>query len=227
MNVELDAAAATQPLPGSVGAMLAGDATGVAAAPVAHPATIAPAAPATSPATPPADGGPITPDETSGAKTPEEIEAYWRNRVSRKDAAHAAAERTLRDQIASLQAKPAATGSDGQPGSGDSEAVAALQRQLDEERAARIVDQRKGKYPALVAQGVSDETFASSNEADLAKMNALADDTAATGFMAPTAPRRSTTPPAAAKALHEKTKAELEADLRALSPAYAESLRQG
>jgi hypothetical protein len=167
---------------------------------------------------------PIEPDETSGAKTVEEVEAYWRNRVSKKDSAHAAAERALREENETLKRAPAAPSSASQSGTGqsgtESEAEASLRRQneelkrtLETEKSARVIDTRKAKYPFLVAQGVEDAVFASASEADLAKLNALANDEQPEGtFIAPTGPKRGQ--PTAPKPYSEKTKDELLADLR-------------
>lgn len=170
----------------------------------------------------PADDGtqPVTPDETSGAKTPEEIEAYWRNRVSKKDAGHAAAEKALREELETLRkaqaSSTASPASGGQSGTENGGEAADLRRQI-EERDRRIEQQqklfeRKGKYPLLAAQGLEDEVFVTASEASLAKLNALADDEPRGTLIAPTGPKRgSPTPP---KPMHEKSKEELLADLR-------------
>lgn len=165
-------------------------------------------------------------DAQSGAKTVDEVEAFWRNRVSRKDLGHAAAERTLRDEIETLkrvQAQTQASGSAaGQQGAdGD---VARLQKELADERSGRVIDQRKAKYPALVAQGVSDAIFSTADDASLAKLNALADDNADGGYIAPTAPRRAA--PVSEKPLHELSKAELLDRLKVASVSYEASLRE-
>lgn len=180
--------------------------------------------PATAPAVPPAGEDDDAAAQSPG-RTPEEIEAFWRNRVSKKDKAHLAAEQALRDEIASLTAQRAATPSSSTSGNDDPNAgrVADLQRQLEEERNARVVDQRKAKYPALAKQGVTDSIFASGDEATLARLNALADDNADGGFIAPTAPRRAA--PVASKPLNEKSKDELLADLKVASTHYEASLR--
>lgn len=172
--------------------------------------------------TPPADADDDA-TATSEGRTPEEIEAYWRNRVSKKDKAHQVAEQALRDQIVSLSATRSSANSQGTPGTGEDSDVAALRRELEEERQARVVDQRKAKYPALAGQGITDAIFATADEASLARLNALADDTADVGRIAPTAPRRGV--PAAQKPLKDKSKDELLADLRVASTAMEASLR--
>lgn len=165
---------------------------------------------------------PVAPDETSGAQTPEEIEAYWRNRVSKKDQAHAAAERALREELTTLRGQQAtataSSAASGQSGSA-SEAEAALRRQIEEtnkaletEKAARVIDQRKAKYPLLAQQGLEDAVFASASDASLARLNALADDEPRGTMIAPTGPKRGApTPP---KPYHEQTKDELLQSLR-------------
>lgn len=166
--------------------------------------------------------------DQSGGRTPEEIEAFWRNRVSNKDKAHAAAERALREEIASLKAQASqATRSSGQDGENSqvNAQVAALQKELETERQARIVDQRKAKYPALAAQAGSDDLFRISDEATLAKLNALADDNSGGGrtLIAPTNPQKSPPPPP--KALKDMSKDDALAVLRRLSDAEVASRR--
>ena len=165
------------------------------------------------------------PDAATTPRTAEEVDQFWRNRVAQKDRAHADAERALRAEIESLKSAPppaagnGATSSSGTQGQPDPR-ISELERQLTEEKAARLVDQRKAKYPHLAAQvGQADAIFASADEATLAKLNALADDSDGGGtLIAPTSPKRA--PATATKPLHEKSKEELEADLKAASPGY-------
>ncbi len=174
------------------------------------------ALPASAPATAPDPSAPVAPDEVSGAKTVEEVEAYWRNRVSRKDSAHSAAENALRDELAALrrQATTAPASDGGQQGNQQGGADAELRRQIEEtqrqlkaEQAARVIDQRKAKYPALAAAGTEDDVFATASEATLAKLNALADDEPKGTFIAPTGPKRGA--PAQPKTYAEMSKQEL------------------
>lgn len=200
------------------------------------PTTPAPTAPATDPAVPAAQDGGVAPasvgaapDAATSPKTPEEIDAFWRKRVSEKDKAHAAAEQALREELESLKRTPSAgaTSSNGQPGTAGQEdpRIAELTRQLEAEKVSRLIDGRKAKYPHLAGQvGNADGIFSSADEATLAKLNALADDSDPGGtFIAPTGPKRA--PSTAAKPLHEKSKAELEADLKAATPGYVEWAR--
>lgn len=159
--------------------------------------------------------------------TPEEVEAQWRHRVSQKDRAHAAAEQALRDENDALKRRldattaprPQSSGQSAASGGNDQE-VEALRQQLDEQRRAtetekqaRVIEQRKAKYPAL-ARGIGDagsSIFTTADEATLAKLNAQYDDGSSTGTFASATPRR--TPPTPAKPLADMSKAELEAEL--------------
>lgn len=159
--------------------------------------------------------------------TAEEVEAQWRHRVSQKDRAHAAAEQALRDENDALKRRLDASAaprsqSNGQSAGGANDpAVEDLRAQLEEqrratetERQARVIEQRKAKYPAL-ARGVGDagsSIFSTADEATLAKLNAQYDDGSSTGTFAPTSPRRAAQTPA--KSLTEMSKAELEQELR-------------
>lgn len=159
--------------------------------------------------------------------TAEEVENQWKHRVSQKDRAHAAAEQALRDENDALKRRlDAATAprpqSNGQSGSaGNDGEVEALRAQLEEQRRAtateqqaRVIEQRKAKYPAL-ARGVGEagnSIFSTADEATLAKLNAQYDDGTSTGTFASATPRRTQAPPA--KPLGEMNKAELEAELR-------------
>jgi hypothetical protein len=159
--------------------------------------------------------------------TAEEVENQWRHRVSQKDRAHAAAEQALRDENDALRRSLAAqqkprSQSSGQSGEGNTDsAVEALREELEEQRRAteaekqaRVIEQRKAKYPAL-ARGVGEagsSVFSTADEATLAKLNAQYDDGSSTGTFAPTSPRRAAQTPS--KGLNDMSKAELELELR-------------
>jgi len=180
----------------------------------------------TPPATPetPPEGAPEgSPGQTL---TAEEVENQWRHRVSQKDRAHAAAEQALRDENETLRrqlqtSRPQSNGQSGTGASNDPQVEAlrqeleAQRRETEAERQARVVEQRKSKYPAL-ARGVGDagnSIFTTADEATLAKLNAQYDDgSSGSGTFAPTAPRRAAVTPA--KGLGEMTKAEIENELR-------------
>lgn len=149
--------------------------------------------------------------EPQGA-TVEERDAYWRKRMSGKDRAHAAAEQALREELESLRrakASSATPGADGQPGNGAANAeVEALKRQIAERD---LLYGRKTKYPSLAGK-VSDATIMAAEEAELARLNALFDDSADGGtFIAPTAPKRA--PAGGAKRIEDMSKDELLVEL--------------
>jgi hypothetical protein len=180
----------------------------------------------------------VTPPQTGDAgqepegtsppvKTVDDVDAEWRHRVSQKDKAHAAAEEALRNendalkrQLAGLSAPRPADGRSGQASQGEDPQVVALREQLaqakqdaENEKNARALDARKSKYPFLAKQpGITDAVFIHSDEATLARLNAMADDGTNGVTLAPTSPRK--TGPATAKPLNEMSKAELEATLK-------------
>jgi len=175
---------------------------------------------------PPANGQP--PEGTPGQPlTAEEVENQWKHRVSQKDRAHAAAEQALREENDALKRQMQALSTPRPPANGQSaqqgddrqvealrEQLAQSQRAIEAERQARVLDTRKAKYPALAQQlgEAGDGIFSTSDEASLAKLNALADSSSG-GTFAPTSPRRPTSGPAP-KPLGEMSKDELEAHMR-------------
>jgi len=96
--------------------------------------------------------------EVSGASTPEDIEAYWRNRISGSDKAHAAAEKVLRDQLAAAQGKTAQAAPTSDDATAYKELATRLQTELETEKAARVTDTRSLKYPAA-AQALGDPSL--------------------------------------------------------------------
>ena len=128
----------------------------------------------------------------------------------------------LRAEIATLQQKLLASDQPRNPEvDGMDPRVANLQAELERERALRVVEQRKAKYPELVAAGISDDIFTAGDEASLARLKTLVENppvTDGSALIAPTSPKRAA--PAEAKAFKDKTKEELLDDLRRVSPAY-------
>lgn len=189
----------------------------------------APAAP------PPAEGQP-SPSPDAGEPTPapapertvEDVERFWSDKQAELGRIHKAAERALRDEKAALERRLAARDPSGQAVDGtDDSRVADLERQLNDERVARTVAERRSKYPAIVAKlGDDADAFLTSGDpVGLAKLNAsLEDGEQGSTFIAPTTPKRQ--PPAAAKPLQDKSKEELLDDLKQLTPAYQEFERQ-
>lgn len=150
--------------------------------------------------------------EVSGASTPEDIEAYWRNRISGSDKAHAAAEKVLRDQLAAAQGKTAQAAPTSDDATAYKELATRLQTELETEKAARVTDTRSLKYPAA-AQALGDPVLiAQMDEARLASLNeSLRQD--ARRPVDPNNPGRVVKGP---KALAEMSIEELKAHLRTL-----------
>lgn len=173
----------------------------------------------TPPTTPPTDSPPSAESDSPVGLTAEEVDSRWRHRVSQKDKAHAAAETALREEIETLRRQQAAASqapSNGQAGGGDNlyrEQLAQKDRELEEERRLRTIEGKKAKYPALAKQvGASGDSVFNSDDATLARLNALAEDDPAVGTFASTTPRRTT--PAPPKDLNSMSKAELEQELK-------------
>lgn len=165
--------------------------------------------------TDPASAAPVNgaaDEEQPAGATVEERDQYWRKRMSGKDRAHSAAEQALREELESLRAKNAATpGANGQPGNGADPNAAEVERLTRELAARDTLYGRKTKYPNLVGK-VTDATIMASDEADLAKFNALYDESADGGtFIAPTAPKRTAAP--GTKAIEAMSKDELLVEL--------------
>ena len=170
--------------------------------------------------TPPADPPPE--GDSSVGLTAEEVEARWKHRVSQKDKAHAAAETALREENDRLkrQLDASRAPSNGQAGDGGGndaylrEQLAQSQREVEQERSLRAIEAKRAKYPAL-AKSVGESgsgIFGTSDDATLARLNALAEDDADSGTFAPMTPRKGAPPKP--KSLTEMSKDELEAELK-------------
>ena len=107
----------------------------------------------------------------SPGRTPEEIEEFWRNRISGSDRAHAAEARVLREEIARLKGEGQAPNG-GQSTAGDDSAkeVERLKAELEAERATRIVETRTAKYPDAAAALGDPRVVSSMDEARLAAL---------------------------------------------------------
>ena len=152
----------------------------------------------------------------------EEVDTRWRHRVSQKDKAHDAAEKALREENDALKrqletaSRPRSGGQSGDGESSDAaylrEQLAAKDREVEQERALRNIEAKRAKYPALAKSvGDSGSSIFNSDDATLARLNALADDESSPTF-APTTPRKAA--PGQPKSLNEMDKAELEAELK-------------
>lgn len=166
---------------------------------------------------------PVSEPQSDAEPTPqtvEEVEALWKNRVSQKDKAHAAAEKVLRDELAVLKAKPASTETNGDAAQQEAQKqrIAELEQQVEGERVKNL----QMKYPVLAKQvGEDISLFKTTDEATLAKLNALGEQPA-TGtppIMDHSTPKRTS---AGGQTPHEPTSAELKGQLMKEEPAWKE-----
>lgn len=162
---------------------------------------------------------------SSSAQSVEEVEAFWRNRMSGKDRADAAEKKVLREQIAALEAqvksKPGEqTGDDVR----DAE-IARLKQELEQTKITSMVENRRAKY-GLAAETLDDETLARMDEARLAALNARLGNEAAgrSSFTDPNAAQRRNQTPTSATA---KSADDLKSDLRKYAPGFVNDLFGG
>lgn len=168
---------------------------------------------------------------TNAQRTPEEIEAIWRNRIAGKDRAHSAETATLRQQVEEANRRAAAAEARKQQEE-EAELSEAEQwkrkaeeadRRAEAAERQRVLDVRLAKYGAA-AEVLDEAALVQMDEAKLAALNArLTGDEAPTPpLIDPSTPRRTsntTAPP------RERSVAELEDDLKRHAPAFEESLR--
>lgn len=149
-------------------------------------------------------------EEVSGASSLEEVEAYWRKRMSNSDKAHAAAEKALREQIERTQSSPAG---DASPGTEvQSEVLKELQQRVQQAEARATQAELKSKYPAAL-DAVGDAAV-HMDEARLAALNeSLNFDAGRPTRIDSNNPGRSVSTP---KPVEEKSVDELLADLKSL-----------
>lgn len=173
-------------------------------------------------------------EAVSGAHTPEEIEAIWRNRVAGKDRAHAAETATLRSQIeassrrtAELEAQLQQRTTEGLSEAEQWKAKAeAAERDLANERRSNTLQQRTLKY-AAAAEALDEATLVGMDEAKLAALNTRLSTGASEGPTPPQtptppldpnqAPRR---PSGQSTGPRERSVEELEGDLSKHAPAW-------
>ena len=180
------------------------------------------------PSTPPpaAETPPATESQDPApTRTADSVEAEWKNRVSSKERYFAATEKSLRDQIASLEAgqETAQKAADG-----NLSEVDALKAQLKAEKDARKQEKanatatlRTTKYPEA-ASTLDVSTLASMDEAKLAGLEARLTQAPTPAPVDPSTPPRATAAPEST----DKSAADLKADLERLSPDFAASLRE-
>jgi len=168
-------------------------------------------------------------------RSPEEIEAYWKKRQSQEASAFSAKEQALRQQIADLtsQVKTREVESAKKDAADQTEVERlrqmnqTLQEQMEQMQRQTVAETRKAKYPSA-AENLDDTILVSMDEANLAALNEklkvnISGGTQTNQRIDANQPAR--TPPGGSKPSSEKTAAELKADLEALGPAFAESLK--
>lgn len=195
------------------------------------------------------DGDEVTtPQETAGdpaattesapppPQTPEQIAESAR--ISGLQRAHNAETATLRAQIADYegqlasrrQAEATASAAEMTEAQRAQQRADALAQELATERAARVIDQRRLKYPEAAAE-LPDKAFAAMDEGDLAGYTETIKNRRGDAggqvlsYVDPNRPPKQ--PPATAKPITEKSPEELKADLARLGPAFAQELQQG
>lgn len=163
----------------------------------------------------------------SGAEDVAGVEAFWKKRVSNKDASHKEAERVLRSQLAEAQKQLSQSATSQASGDSGEQVATARIAELEAQLAAQHIETLKMKYPALAEQVGDDNTiFKATDEATLAKLNAsITKDSGPAPVIDHSTPRRST--PTGPKPTEQKTTAELEADLRKFGPEWQEAVRSG
>lgn len=170
-------------------------------------------------------------DDAETARTAEEVEALWRNRVSKKDAAHAAEQKALRDQLAAAKTREDELLVQVQKsGASSPDADVWKQKYEEAQRQADAAEQRaqvfalKTKYPNAV-EVIGEDMLTNFDEARLAGIEArMASEGSSppkppTLMDANTPPRTSTPTPA------EPTVASLKADLARMAPEFLAEMR--
>lgn len=170
------------------------------------------------------------PEVAEEERTPESVEAIWKNRVAGKDRAHAAETATLRQQLEVERTAREALERQRQTGVVDEQSEAAqwkakaeaAEQQAADVKAAALVEVRSVKY-AAAAEALDDpKVLAAYDEAKLAALNARlsGDEASPPPVIDPNSPRRPTSPPPT----REKGIAELESDLKKYEPEFKASL---
>jgi hypothetical protein len=147
-------------------------------------------------------------EEVSGASSLEEIEAYWRKRMSNSDKAHAAERKVLEQRLQSIPQGDKGVASEDQSG-----ALAELQKRVQQAEARAKSAELKAKYPAAVDAVGDAVTYM--DEARLAALNeSLNFDAGRPTRIDTNNPSRSVT---TQKPIAEKSVEELLADLKGLA----------
>jgi hypothetical protein len=154
--------------------------------------------------------------------TVEETEAFWRNRFSARDRAHNAETAALKAQIEAMQKAPA------KPVEGESPEAARLREleaELERERNARKVEALRAKYPTAIS--TLGDAAIGMDESKIAAIEAMATgaESSDRAVIDPnSAGRRPVSAPPKSDA--DKTKDDLLGELKALTPAYQQALRE-
>jgi hypothetical protein len=160
------------------------------------------------------------------AKSVEEVEAIWRNRMSGKDKAHAAESKALRDRIAALEAKQEASPKQGDGADPREAEIERLKQELEQTKVMSAIETRKAKYP-FASDSLDDETLARMDEARLAGLNArlgTESEPQRGTFTDPNAAQRRTQKSTSPT---EKSADDLKSDLRKMSPGFVSDLFGG
>jgi hypothetical protein len=161
-------------------------------------------------------------------QTPEDVEAIWRNRFSQRDRAHNAEVESLRQQLDEARRSADAKPTDGQAQPDSYKArFEQSQQELERERQARQVTERRLRFPALSQEVPADDPmWVSGRDETLARLNATFTAPAPpppTGHVDANNPSRSNLAP---KPVAEMSKDELLAELKRLAP-NVDAPRQG
>lgn len=171
--------------------------------------------------TQPPIGEPTSPPVGEAGRTVEQVEAEYRQRQAGKDRENAA----LRDELARYQtAEQQRTAAADAAKAAELGETEALKRQLAEERAGRVIDTRRARFPNA-ADALEDGVLAAMDESKLAALESrLVSPQRAgiAGYVDPNSPPR--VPPNGIAA--PKTEADLRADLERLAPEFVTSLNR-
>jgi hypothetical protein len=165
------------------------------------------------------DGDSTSNGVESQPKSVEEVEAFWRNRFSARDKAHNAETAALKAQMEAMQKAPATPPQGESP---EAARVRELEAALESERQARVAASLAAKYPD--AAGVLGDQIATLPEEKIAAINAVAAGGSAPIIDPNSAGRRGAM--SAPKPNAEKSIDELKGELKALTPAYQQMLRE-
>lgn len=196
------------------------------------PAPVSTEGEVTPPATPPTTDVEAKADEvTNPQRTPEEIEAIWKNRIAGKDRAHAAEAATLRQQVEEANRRAAAAearkAAEDEANMTDAEQwkrkAEEAERRAEQVERQRVLDVRSAKY-AAAAEHLDESALVAMDEAKLAALNARLSDVEAPPppLVDPNTPRRSSN---SSSAPRERSIEEMEDDLKRHEPAFSERLR--